>query len=130
MRYIDEIILHCTDTPYETTVESIRKYHISQGWKDIGYHYLIDYKGVLHNGRRVSFPGAHCKGHNAHSIGIAYIGKEATDEQVYAMMRLCAELIGQFKTITKITRHCDYNKYKTCPNLTEQQYEKIKSTLG
>ena len=40
MRTITEIIIHCTATRPNAicTVESIRRYHRSLGWHDIGYH--------------------------------------------------------------------------------------------
>ena len=50
MRKIDEIIIHCTGTipSNSTTVEAVRKYHKEHnGWKDIGYHYLIYLDGSI-----------------------------------------------------------------------------------
>ena len=76
MRLITEIIIHCTATRPNAicTVESIRRYHKSLGWYDIGYHYVIYPDGSVHAGRPVEQSGAHTEGHNAHSIGIAYVG--------------------------------------------------------
>ena len=67
MRKITEIIIHCTATrpDAECTVESIRRYHRSLGWHDIGYHYVIYPDGSVHSGRPVEQAGAHCPGHNA-----------------------------------------------------------------
>lgn len=75
-RTIKEIIVHCTATPegQDKTVDQIRNEHLSQGWNDIGYHYLIDRHGHIFNGRDVDIAGAHCVNHNAHSIGVAYVG--------------------------------------------------------
>ena len=75
-RYIGEIIIHCTATPegIDYTVSQIRKDHLSRGWSDIGYHYVIYRDGSIHVGRDVNLSGAHCTGHNSHSIGVAYIG--------------------------------------------------------
>ena len=75
-RTIKEIIVHCTATPegQDKTVEQIRNEHLAQGWSDIGYHYLIDRRGHILNGRDVDIVGAHCVNHNAHSIGVAYVG--------------------------------------------------------
>lgn len=75
-RRIDEIIIHCTATPEgrDLTVEQIRKQHKAQGWSDIGYHYIIYRDGTVNIGRDVDISGAHCVDHNAHSIGIAYVG--------------------------------------------------------
>lgn len=76
MRTITEIIIHCTATRPDAncTVESIRRYHKSLGWHDIGYHYVIYPDGSVHAGRPVEEVGAHCPGHNTQSIGIAYVG--------------------------------------------------------
>ena len=62
MRKITEIIIHCTATrpDAECTVESIRRYHRSLGWHDIGYHYVIYPDGSVHSGRPVEQAGAHC----------------------------------------------------------------------
>lgn len=75
-RTITEIIVHCTDTPEgrEHTVDDIRSWHKAQGWADIGYHYVVDLEGKVHNGRSVDLIGAHCSGHNTHSIGVVYVG--------------------------------------------------------
>ena len=76
-RSITEIIIHCTATPEgrDYTVEQIRNDHVEgRGWSDIGYHYVIYRDGSIHNGRDVNIAGAHCTGHNTHSIGVAYVG--------------------------------------------------------
>jgi N-acetylmuramoyl-L-alanine amidase len=86
-RTITEIIVHCTATPEgkDFTVDDIRRWHTTpvskggRGWSDIGYHYVIYRDGSLHEGRSIDLVGAHCLGHNAHSIGIVYVGGVATD---------------------------------------------------
>lgn len=42
-RRIDEIIIHCTATPEgrDVAVETIRSWHIGQGWKAIGYQWVV-----------------------------------------------------------------------------------------
>lgn len=75
-RKITEIIVHCSDTPEgrHHTVEDIRSWHKQNGWSDVGYHYIVYLDGSIHNGRDVDVVGAHCTNHNAHSIGVCYIG--------------------------------------------------------
>ena len=81
-RTINEIVIHCTATPegQDKTVEQLRYEHTlpvskgGRGWSDIGYHYVIYRNGHIATGRDVDKIGAHCTGHNAHSIGIAYVG--------------------------------------------------------
>lgn len=97
MRKINEIILHCTDTPTDTNVQAIRKYHINVNkWRDIGYHLLVDINGKWYKGRNIIEIGAHCVGHNANSIGIAYIGREPTAKVIEALAHVCNFLISQY----------------------------------
>jgi len=75
MREITKIVVHHTGTPQKTTVESIRRYHTAiLGWRDIGYHYLIQRGGCLRMGRPEEMIGAHVRGMNSYSIGVAVIG--------------------------------------------------------
>ena len=76
MRTITLIIIHCSATRADLAygVEACRRDHLQRGYKDIGYHYYITRNGQLHDGRPVAQPGAHCHGHNRHSIGICYEG--------------------------------------------------------
>ena len=98
MRKIDCIIVHHTATPSTATIESIRNYHVNvRGWRDIGYHYLIQRDGVIRLGRPEEIIGAHCSGHNAVSIGVAVIGnfEEAiSNGEVAAQMRALECLLG------------------------------------
>ena len=75
-RRIDYIAVHCTGSRegQDMTVEEIRRSHRAQGWSDIGYHYVIDRSGKIHNGRDVDIAGSHVKGYNANSIGVVYVG--------------------------------------------------------
>ena len=76
MRKIGKIIVHCTATQEgkEISVDTIRKWHLKRGWRDIGYHFVIDLEGCVHEGRPIEQTGAHTKGENWDSIGIAYVG--------------------------------------------------------
>ena len=130
-RTITEIIVHCTATPEgkDYTVDDIRKWHTAKppqgrGWSDIGYHYVIDRKGHILPGRDVDTIGAHCEGHNAHSIGVVYIGglsaldgkpkDTRTLSQKASLIRCLTELKSIYPQ-AKIYGHCDFTKSKPCP---------------
>tara|TARA_R110002153_G_scaffold159309_3_gene311453 strand:- start:578 stop:1009 length:432 start_codon:yes stop_codon:yes gene_type:complete len=76
MREITKIVLHCSATREgrDYSVETIRSWHTKKGWRDIGYHYVIQRNGDIQEGRPVAMQGAHVRGHNKNSIGICYIG--------------------------------------------------------
>ena len=78
MRDLKRIILHCTATEEgrHVDVNTIRQWHTAppRNWSDIGYHYVIYLDGTINLGRTLSKPGAHTRGHNKDSIGVAYVG--------------------------------------------------------
>ena len=76
MRSITQIIIHCSATPEgkDFTVSDIDRWHKQRGFKIVGYHFIIRLDETIEQGRPLEMIGAHCTGHNAHSIGICYIG--------------------------------------------------------
>lgn len=80
-RKITEIIVHCSATPEgrDYTVDDIRRWHKQRGYSDVGYHYIVYRNGQLVQGRDINVIGAHAAGHNAHSVGVCYIGGMSAD---------------------------------------------------
>ena len=77
MRTITLLIVHCSAVmpDVESGAADIDRWHRAQGWRGgIGYHYVVRRDGTVEPGRREEVPGAHCRHHNAHSIGICYEG--------------------------------------------------------
>ena len=126
MRQINEIIVHCAATREgrDFTVEDITRWHKARGFATIGYHYVIYRDGSIHEGRPLEQIGAHCVGHNKHSIGICYIGGCASDgktpkdtrtpEQKEALLALLRRLKARFPNAT-IHGHRDFAA-KACPS--------------
>jgi len=113
------IVLHHTATPALTTVESIRRHHIDVNkWDDIGYHYLVDYKGVVHKGRPTWKQGAHARGRNATHLGVALIGTapDFTEAQLQGLRDLIANLQRKHPTIKSIEPHHD-----KCPGVAIEE---------
>lgn len=125
MRHINEIIIHCSATPEDKdiTADTIRRWHKAQGWRDIGYHYVVLLNGTIEQGRPLEEAGAHCQGHNSNSIGICYVGGLAKDgktpkdtrttEQKKALTTLLTMLEQQYPR-TSIIGHNTYAN-KACP---------------
>lgn len=123
MRKINEIILHCTATTegLPVSIQTIDKWHKNRGFAGIGYHYLIGIDGSVYVGRGLAYAGAHCKGHNANSIGVAYVGgighdgrpkDTRTHEQRVAMLELVERLARTYKA--EVHGHNEYSN-KACP---------------
>lgn len=105
-RIITEIIVHCSATPEgkDFTVDDIRRWHKAQGWSDIGYHYVIYRNGHVEPGRNVDIAGAHCVNHNAHSIGVCYIGGVATDGKTQKDTRTLAQKAALLSLLTDLRK--------------------------
>lgn len=88
------IVLHHSGTE-QGNAASFKKYHISIGYKDIGYHFVILKNGNIEIGRSLSENGAHCRGNN-NTIGICLVGilenKAPTPEQYKSLVRLLTDL--------------------------------------
>ena len=104
MRNINKIIIHCSATPEgkNFTVKQIDACHRQRGFNGIGYHFVIYLDGSIHVGRALTKAGAHCKGHNAHSIGVCYIGGVATDGKTPKDTRTDAQKASLVKLITEL----------------------------
>jgi N-acetylmuramoyl-L-alanine amidase len=72
----DYIAIHCSATrpSQDIGVADIRRWHLAQGWVDVGYHFVIRRDGTLETGRPAHVYGAHVAGFNDKSIGICLVG--------------------------------------------------------
>ena len=107
-----------------SSAAQIDTWHRRQGWKlGIGYHYVVRRDGQIELGRPEWLTGAHCRNHNAHSIGVCYEGgldirgKPAdtrTEAQRQALRRLLKELKERYPRAL-IVGHRNLNPLKACP---------------
>lgn len=118
MGRISNIIIHCSDSTFGCARE-IRRWHLARGWRDIGYHFVIQngrpvegldleaLDGSVECGRDLdedltlsgSEVGAHAFGYNSDSIGVCLVGTgEAafTEKQACALAGLVLELCGTY----------------------------------
>ena len=136
MRKINKIIIHCTATPEgrDVSISDVRRWHVEErGWRDVGYHFLIQRDGTIDEGRPIEQTGAHTRGHNWDSIGIAYVGGMSkdmtepkdtrTEEQKDALVDLLCQLKDTYGGI--IYGHRDFSS-KACPSFdAKSEYENI-----
>lgn len=118
MRKVDTIIVHCSATRAgeDFSAADIDRWHRASGFDGIGYHYVIPLDGRIERGRDVSLPGAHCRGWNARSIGICYIGgldadgqpaDTMTNAQKRVLYQLITELRRDYPSIDLVIGHRD-----------------------
>jgi N-acetyl-anhydromuramyl-L-alanine amidase AmpD len=132
---VDTIWVHCSATKPDwmaghslaSKVSEIRRWHLALGWRDIGYHWIIDRDGKIAPGRPETQEGSHVRGYNRKSLGVCLLGghgSAATDafEENYTAAQKAAliQLVADIKTRTPITAIRGHNEVaaKACPGFT------------
>lgn len=101
------IVLHHTvsaPAPPASELRTIQQDHLERGFTDIGYHFLVDRPSYA-DGRdiywgRQPLPdgalsvGAHSRGHNHDSIGVALLGDYDTDEPSPRQLQSLVDLLA------------------------------------
>jgi N-acetylmuramoyl-L-alanine amidase len=120
------IVVHCTANGPTSKLgaSDIRRFHLSLGWDDIGYHYIIKRNGTIEKGRDISRTGAHTYGYNSESVGVSYVGgidnnnqpqDNRTAPQKQSLIKILTELKQKFPNAI-IQGHRDFaGVAKACP---------------
>lgn len=135
---VDTIWVHCSATrpqwmagyPVADKVEEIRRWHLALGWKDIGYHWIIDRDGQIAPGRPETRQGSHVRGYNDRSLGVCLIGGHGsastdrfednfTPAQKTALRQLVADIAK--RTPIKAVRPHHAVAAKACPGFAFRQ---------
>lgn len=129
---VREIIVHCAATrpdwmdgrPLAEKVAEIRRWHLANGWKDIGYHWIMDRDDKVLMGRAETVIGAHTVGKNNGTIGICLLGGHGSAEtdrfldhfthQQDIGLRQMIDAISLRTAISKVSGHNEYAA-KACP---------------
>ena len=131
-RSISLLIIHCSAVKPDQTssARQIDRWHRQRGWNGIGYHYVVRRDGSIETGRPEWQVGAHCAGHNQHSIGICYEGGldengKPCDTRTEAQKRTLLYLLTLLKhryPQALVTGHSTFAN-KACPCFNaEQEY--------
>lgn len=134
-RIIKYLVVHCTATPPDTTIESIQAYWKTElHWKNPGYHYVIKRNGEivkLNDENNISNGVA---GNNKHAIHISCIGgidkdgkpiDNRTPSQIHALFNKLVALSEKYPAAT-ILGHRDFSPDKNNNGIIDY-YEWIKS---
>ena len=126
MRQIKYIVVHCTATPVDTSVESILRYWREvKEWKNPGYHFIVMRNGAIRQLLPIDKIANGVAGHNYSSIHISYIGgidekgrslDNRTEAQKEALWKKLKTLKKMFPA-AKIQGHRDFEGVtKACPS--------------
>ena len=135
MRSIDTIIVHCTATLPEMNIgfEEVNQWHLDRGWSGCGYHWIVRRDGEIEYGRPLEKIGAHAKGYNDSSIGIALVGglahsgKQACNfsyVQFVALEKLISDMQVTFDILDKNVFGHNEVSPKDCPCFDVREWMK------
>lgn len=124
------ITVHCSATPNGKAVsgDEIKKWHTDpqpkgRGWKDIGYHGVIEINGDFYRGRADDHMGAHVEGQNDGNLGICLVGTDKfTNNQFTALGWVLRHWLDAYNiSEERIFGHYEWpsakRQGKTCPNI-------------
>lgn len=126
-RQIKFIVVHCTATQPQVSVESIKRYWKEQkGWGDVpGYHYIVPPDGSLVKLWPETKNSYGVYAHNSECINIAYIGgidkmgkpqDTRTEAQKQTLYKAIVELTSKYKG-AQVLGHRDFpGVKKACPS--------------
>ena len=127
------LIIHCTATKpsMDVDIKTIDRWHRERGFLSAGYNFHIKRDGTKEVGRGLMEAGAHAKGYNHKSIGIAMAGGSAeidatipennfTPEQWATLYNLIVDLKESFPD-AKIIGHNEISS-KACPSFNVQEW--------
>jgi N-acetylmuramoyl-L-alanine amidase len=121
-RNIKYIVVHCSDTPPNTTVESILNFwRIKRGWKYPGYHYIIKANGEEVKLLDEETDSNGVLGFNHECVNVCFIGGNKGDtrtpaQQATLYKRIC--LWMKKYPNAQLKGHCEFPNQggRTCPN--------------
>jgi N-acetylmuramoyl-L-alanine amidase len=126
MRNIKHIVVHCTATPQNTTIEDIQRFWKEvRKWHSPGYHYVIKPDGDIVQLLDENLISNGTFGHNPECVHIAYIGgvdkdikplDNRTDRQKHSLFNKLIELSEKYPQ-AQILGHRDFpGVAKACPS--------------
>jgi N-acetylmuramoyl-L-alanine amidase len=134
-RVIKYIVIHCTAGSQVETIPQLIKGFRSRGWKNNGYHIVIDGDGLRHDITDIEKIANGVAGHNANSIHISYMGgvnmstgkseDNRTDKQKAMLLFVIRELRIKYPK-AKILGHRDLSPDKN-KNGSIEKFEWLKA---
>lgn len=117
MREIKYIVLHCTAGNQKETIEELKAGFKSRGWKNNGYHIVVNGNGKRFDITPLETIANGVAGHNSKSIHVSYMGgidakgkakDTRTDEQKIQLLSIVKELKQKFPE-AEILGHRDFS---------------------
>jgi N-acetylmuramoyl-L-alanine amidase len=145
---VHEVVIHCSATrplwmhnaPLSEKVAEVRRWHVQErGWRDIGYHRIIDRDGRIAVGRSLWEIGAHTVGRNSGTVGVCLLGGHGSsandrfDDHFTPAQRASLEAyLRELAELTELKRISGHNEFaaKACPGFNVREEFNLRKILG
>ena len=127
------LVVHCSATKpsMDIGLREIKRWHVDDnGWRDVGYHYIIRRNGEVELGRSNRDTGAHAAGYIHKSISLCMVGGMAEDnsaENNFTAQQWTAllDLVKQIKVDYPEANVIGHNEIseKECPSFDVQKWK-------
>ncbi|HHG85746.1 MAG TPA: N-acetylmuramoyl-L-alanine amidase, partial [Bacteroidetes bacterium] len=141
---LHSIAIHHSGNSNKHEMSEVQDHHMDSpdyDLADVGYHYGINLKGEIVEGRPIGVKGSHISKGNTGVIGIVFLADlneqwwdfdDAMSKKMEAtLLSLIRTLQGNFKKIQFLGGHQEYNEGRSCPgNIPMAKMEGWRSAVG
>jgi len=119
-RLVNRVFIHCSaNSNPKWGMKELEILHKERGFKTIGYHYFIDRKGNIFNGRLLEIDPEAQAGHNKNTIAICVHGgkndkNDFVEEQFRSLKIICDAINTIYQNNVSFHGHCEVST-KACP---------------
>ena len=111
---VKHIVICHSEVPTPHEVEDIHAWHLKKGRAGVGYHFFINKKGEVYQGRPLAYMGAFSKEVNRVSVGVCFAG-DFTKENLDLQKQLSNEAI-ELLALLRYAYHADIMFYDELGN--------------
>jgi N-acetylmuramoyl-L-alanine amidase len=120
-RQINYIVFHCTAGPQTQSVEDIKAYWKSKGWKNPGYHIMIDAAGTIHRLQPIDKISNGVAGYNKNAVHCSYIGGidqhgRAVDNRTAEQLQSMEQVLNEWHALLPNAVICGHRDFSPDKN--------------
>lgn len=117
---VTDITVHHSASPSSQTAYDFARYHVnSKGWPGIGYHFVIERDGTIHQTNELDSLSYHNGYNNSKAIGVCMSGNfENTppdQRQIESLIWLVKYLKKKVPSVFRLVGHKEYAGATACP---------------
>lgn len=117
---ITDITVHHSASPSSQTAYDFARYHVnSKGWPGIGYHFVIERDGTIHQTNELDSLSYHNGYNNTKAIGVCMSGNfenaPPDQRQIESLIWLVKYIKNRVPSVFRLVGHKEYAGETACP---------------